>query len=325
MTAPFTSVHGRAFGYGPSGVYVYGRLVGPGPSALGKGNTFYVDSAVGGSDGTSPLTALATLDAAFAKCTANQGDTIIVMPNHAETITGAGGITHDVAGVSVVGLGTYNQRPRFLMDAGTAVTYLISAADAFVSGLDFASGHSNVVTCFDVTAVGAHIDNCKFRNNTTNEDFLVCIKASGADASANGLKVTRCDWYTTDTDDSAMISFVGSAADVTIGGSPETGNRMLSSSATAAQMITVATGKILTNADIGWNRCFNLMTAGELFISNDGTTNTGFVHNNFSGHADVTGAHDPGWTTGGWRLWNNLSASVDTLQGVVVPAADVDL
>lgn len=320
MTASFVSIHGRRLGLTPQGLQVDGRMVGGWPQAMGKGNTYYVDSAVAGSDGTSPATALATLDSAFAKCTANQGDTIIVMPNHAETITGAGGITHDVAGVSVIGLGTYNQRPRFLMDAGTAVTYLISAADAYVSGLDFASGHSNVVTCFDVTAVGAHIHNCKFRNNTTNEDFLVCIKASGADASAAGLRVTNCDWYTTDTDDSAMISFVGSAADVWIWE-----NRMVTSSATAAQLITVATGKLLTNADIGWNRVINAMTSGELFISNDGTTNTGFIHNNFVGHADVTGAHDPGWTTGGWRLWNNLSTSVDTLQGVVVPAADVDL
>ena len=326
MTAPYVSVHGRAFGYGPNGVYVYGRLAGGStPTGIARGNTIYVDSAVGGSDGTSPLTALATLDAAFAKCTANQGDTIVVMPNHAETITGAAGIAHDVAGVSVIGLGRYNQRPRFLMDGGTAVTYAISAADAVVCGLEFASGHSNVVTCFDVTAVGAHIDDCKFRNNTTNEDFLTCIKCTGADASANGLLVTRCDWYTTDTDDAAMITFVGSAADVRVGGTPEMGNRMITSSATAAQMISVATGKLLTNADIGWNKLVNAMTAGELFISNDGTTNTGIIHNNYVGHADVTGAHDPGWDGGGFRLFGNLSTSVDNLQGLAIPTTDVNL
>lgn len=320
MTATFKSVHGREFGYGPAGVYVHGRLISGGPSALGRGNTYYVDSAVAGSDGTSPATALATLDSAFAKCTANQGDTIIVMPNHAETITGAGGITHDVAGVSVIGLGTYNQRPRFLMDAGTAVTYLISAADANVSGLEFASGHSNVVTCFNVTAVGAHIHNCKFRNNTTNEDFLTCIKATGADASASGLRVTDCDWYTTDTDDAAMITISGSIADLWVWN-----NHMVTSSATAAQLISVATGKIVTNGDIGWNRVINAMTSGELFISNDGTTNTGFIHNNYVGHADVTGAHDPGWDGGGWRLFNNLSTSVDNLQGLTIPTTDVNL
>jgi hypothetical protein len=49
------------------------------------------------------------------------------------------------------------------------------------------------------------------------------------------------------------------------------------------------------------------------------------IHNNYVGHADVTGTHDPGWDAGGFRLFNNLSTSVDNLQGVVVPAADVNL
>jgi hypothetical protein len=317
---PYVSLHGRKVGFNESGLLFDGRPVGTYPQALGRGKVFYVDSQVDAASGASPDEAVGTLDEAFALCSANRGDVIVVMPNHSETITGAGGITHDVAGVSVIGLGTYNQRPRFLMDAGTTVTYLISAADAYVTGLEFASGHSNVVACFDVTAVGAHIDNCKFRNNTTNEDFLVCIKATGADNTADGLRVTNCDWYTTDTDDSAMISFVGSARDVWVWS-----NHMVTSSATAAQMISVATGKLLTNADIGWNRLINAMTSGELFISNDGTTNTGFIHNNYVGHADVTGAHDAGWDGGGFRLFANLSTSVDNLQGLTIPTTDVNL
>lgn len=317
----YTSIFGRKFGFNENGLLFDGRPVGGSmPTALGKGKTWYVDSAVAGSDGSSPDTALATLDSAFAKCTANQGDTIIVMPNHAETITGAGGITHDVAGVSVIGLGKYNQRPRFLMDAGTTVTYLISAADAYVSNLEFASGHSNVATCFNVTAVGAHIDSCKFGNNTTNEDFLVCITASGAANTADGLKVTNCEWYTTDTDDDQMISFIDNAKNVVI-----LGNKMVTSATATAQLVICATGKLLTNTEIGWNVCINAMTANELFISNDGTTNTGVIHNNYSGHADVTGAHDNGWSGGGWRLFANLSASTDSVNGGVVPAADVDL
>lgn len=320
MTAPYVSIHGRRLGLTPNGLIVDGRMLGSGPVGLGRGNTYYVDSAVAGSDGTSPATALATLDSAFAKCTASQGDVIVVMPNHSETITGAGGITHDIAGVSVIGLGTYNQRPRFLMDAGTSVTYLISAADAYVSNLEFASGHSNVATCFNVTAVGAHIDRCKFGNNTTNEDFLVCVTASGADNTADGLMVTNCEWNTIDTDDDQMISFIGSAKDVRI-----IGNRMMSLSTATAQLVICATGKLLTNTEIAWNIHQNRMTQDELFISNDGTTNTGWIHNNYCGHADVTGAHDPGWGAGGWRLFNNLSVSTDALNGGIIPAADVDL
>lgn len=320
----YRSIVGRRFGLGPNGPMYNGVPVGNPIS--GRGNYYYVDSAVAGSDGRSPQTALGTLDAAFALCTANQGDVIVVMPNHAETITGAGGISHDVAGVSVIGLGVGQQRPRFLMDGATTVTYLISAADAFVSGLDFASGHSNVATCFNIsTGSGAWIDNCKFRNNTTNEDFLTCIKATGADNTADGLKVTRCDWYTIDTDDAAFITFVGSCADFVCGGTPADGNRVLTLSATAAQHISCATGKLLTNANIGWNMHSNAMTSGELFLSNDGTTNTGFVHNNYSAHLDTSGAHDAGWDGGGFKLFGNLSTSVDNLQGFPFPAIDVNL
>lgn len=316
----FTSIHGKRLGLKGASLLLDGRPVGGFMPNGPKGKVFFVDSAIDATDGTTPDSAVGTLDEAFALCTANQGDTIYVMPNHSETVTGAGGITHDVAGVTVIGIGHYNQRPEFLMDAGTAVTYLISAADAHVENLSFKSGHSNVVTCFNVTGVGARIVNCRFGNNTTNEDFLTCIKATGADNTADGLRVENCRWYTTDTDDAAFITFVGSAKDVVIAD-----NTVITSSATAAQMVSSASGKLLLNTEICWNRLVNAMTAGELFISNDGTTNTGIIHNNYVGHADVTGAHDPGWDGGGWRLFANLSTSVDNLQGLTIPTTDVNL
>jgi hypothetical protein len=326
MTAPFVSLHGRRLGMTPYGLMMDGRVIGGStPTGLGRGKTWYVDSAIAGSDGSSPDTALGTLDAAFAKCTANQGDVIIVLPNHAETITGASGITHDVAGVSVIGLGNYNQRPRFLMDAGTSVTYVVSAADAYIENLEFASGHSNVVTCFDVTAVGCTINKCKFGNNTTNEDFLTCITASGAANTADGLTVTNCEWYTIDTDDLGMIKLVDNVKNLVV-----VGNRMLSagtagSAYACTNLINTSAGKIVLNAEIAYNRVVNLMTAGELLFSTNGSTNTGIVHNNYVGHADVTGAHDLGIDGAGFRCFNNYSTSVDNLSGVILPAADVDL
>jgi len=196
------------------------------------GNVFWVNSASGSNNNNGSLQKpFATLDYAIGRCTANNGDLIMVAPNHSETITGVGGITADVAGISIIGMGVGNQRPVFLMDGAATVTFVISAADVYVTNLDFASGHSNVVTCFDVTGVGAWIDRCTFRNNTTNEDFLSCIKATGADNTADQLNVTNCEWFTVDTDDAAMISFVGSATRVKI-----MNNRMRSTSATAAQM-----------------------------------------------------------------------------------------
>lgn len=287
------------------------------------GRDFFVDSVTGAdtSDGETPDRALATLDAAFALCTADKGYQVFILPKHSETITAAGGIAHDVAGVSVFGLGRgRGQRPQFLMDGASEPTYLISAADAFVSGLDFVSGHSNVATCFGVTATGAHIDDARFSNNTTDEDFLVCVTATGADDTADGLTVTNCNWHTIDTDDTAMINTANSILDINL-----QNNHMVTTSATASQFLKCEDGAILLNADIGYNRCFNLMTVGELFISNNQTVNSGILHHNFSGHADVSGAHDNGWSTGGFRLFENLSASTVAISGGYAPAQDVDL
>lgn len=287
-----------------------------------RGNRFFVDSVNGAStnSGKSPAEAITTLDAAFALCTANNGDIIYVMPKHSETITGAGGIAHDVAGVSVVGLGQGGQRPTFLMDGATTVTYAVTAADAYIENLIFVSGHSNVVACITTTKADTAIVSCEFRNNTTNEDFLTPIKATSTTTGAcDGLRVEDCRWVTIDTDDLEFIEINGTCDRVKINGN------FVHNMGTASPLILVATGKILTGSEIGWNMLSNRMTANELFLSNDGTTNTGIVHNNYVGHADVTGAHDAGWEGGGWRLFNNLSVSTDALSGFPLPAIDVNL
>ena len=318
----YVSIHGKRIGLTPRGLRVDNRMIMPGGRIDDGGDVYYVSSVTGNtsSNGKDTQHPVKTLDAAFALTKANNADVIAILPNHSETITGVGGIAHDVAGVSVIGTGTYGQRPRFLMDGAATVTYLISAADAFVTGLDLVSGQSNVATAIGVTAPGAHIDNLKFSNNTTNEDFLVCITATGADDSADGMKVTNCGWHTIDTDDTAMINIANNLLDFVA-----LGNKMISASATASQFLKCEDGAILLNGEIGYNKCFNLMTTGELFISNNQTVNSGVIYNNFSGHADVTTTHDNGWDTGGWRLFDNLSVSTVALQGGIIPGADVDL
>lgn len=281
------------------------------------GNTFYVNSAVSASgDGRSVSGAVTTLDAAFALCTANNGDRILVMPNHAETITGAGGITHDVAGVSVIGLGRGNQRPRFLMDAGTAVTYLISAEDAYVENLVFASGHADVVTCFNVTAAFATIAYCEFVNNVVDENFVTEIKAtSTSDGNANGLTVVGCRAYTVDA---AGAEFIELNAD--LDGLVAIGNFVCKDAGTAAKFILQATGKDITNCRIENNRLVTGATAGDLFIDNDTAANSGIVAWNFVGHHDTAGAVPI--DCDGVRLFQNYAVSDDTTQGVLFPAAD---
>lgn len=274
--------------------------------------------------GKSPDTPFATLDYAIGRVDANsgadRGDVIVLMPNHAETITGIGGITADVAGITILGLGTFNQRPRFLMDGAATVTFAISAADVTVRNCVFASGHADVVTCFDVTAKGATIVECEFVDNVANENFLSAIKCtSTSDNNADGLKVIGCRYL---SPDAACEEMIETNADVD--GMVLHGNLYVCEAATAGKFLLSATGKDFTNCQITWNFNVNGMTANDLFIDNDTTANTGIVAHNRCGHHDVTGAHSL-IDCDGVRLFDNLSVSTDTSSGFVLPAIDVDL
>ena len=312
----FKSYEGKVFGRNENGLLFNGRPIGNFAPAGPRGKVFFVDSQIDATEGTSPDTAVGTLDEAFALTTANQGDVIYVLPNHAETVTGAGGVTHDVAGVSVIGLGVGNQRPRILLDGGTAVTYLISAADAYVSGLELASGHAAVVTAVDVTAVNAHLENIKFSDNTTSEYFLNCVKASGAANTADGLTITNCK-YTTVEAATDFFTHTNAVDRLKIND-----NVYIADAATTAGFILSATTKILTNLECLRNYFVCGNTSTDIFIDNDASTNTGIVAWNMVGHHDVAGAVII--DCDGVRLFQNYQVSSDTESGVLVPAADTN-
>lgn len=273
----------------------------------------------GGSNGNKGTfdSPFATLDYAIGQCTANRGDVIFVKPGHAETITGAGGITADVAGVSIIGLGSGSARPRFLMDGGTAVTFVISAADVHVENMIFAGGHNGIVTCFSVGAINATLKNIEFEDNTTDEHFLSPITAPGADASANGLSVIGCKWVTVDAGATDFVGTTGSIAKLTM-----KDNLFIADAATGAGMLIMATGKVATGLEFVGNTMICGNTAGDLLIDNDAATNTGYAAWNFVGHHDV--AAQIAIDCDGIRLWNNFQASSDTESGVLIPAADTN-
>lgn len=278
---------------------------------------WFVDSATGsnGNEGTmdSPL---ATLDYAIGKCTANKGHVIVVMPNHAETITGAGGITADVAGITIVGLGSYNQRPRFLMDGATTVTFVISAADVTVRNLVFASGHADVVTCFNITGAGAWIDQCEFVENVATENFLTEIKAtSTTNNNADGLKVTNCRAITIDA---SALEFVEVNAD--LDGLVFTGNFISKDGAAGGVGILCATGKDLTSAQITHNQVLSGATSGAVLVNSDTSANTGIVAYNVIGHHDADAAAPIDLT--GARIFENYAVGVDDASGLLLPAVD---
>lgn len=296
-----------------NGVDILGMPV----NAAFAGNVFWVNSTGGADTGKGTRQSpFATLDYAIGRCTANNGDIIVLMPNHTETITGASGITFDVAGVTVVGMGTYNQRPRFLMDGGTTVTAVISAADVTVQNCVFAAGHADIVTCFGVTGVGAHLDRCEFTENVATENFLTPIKATGTtNNEADGLKVTNCRWVGVDASGVEFIELNADVADLVV-----VGNQVLQDAATASRLILCATGKDIQKGVIVGNMVTVGNTSGALLISNDTSANSGVVADNYIGHHDTAGeAVGP---AAGMRWFENRATAADDATGYVLPAVD---
>ncbi len=285
MSKPYVSIHGDRLGLLGNGMLrVDGKVFKGAIPTLGK--DLFVDSVTGAdtSDGLTPDRALATLDAAFVLCTANKGYQIFILPLHAETVTGAAGIAHDVAGVSVYGLGHGGQRPTFLMDAGTSVTYKITANDALISNIIMNAGHNGITTCFDVqTATDAWIDQVEFRDNTTDEHFLTCIKSgTTTDDECDGLKITNCQYYSIDSGALEFIEITGDLARLHV-----EGNRVITEGTASPLILTTAGDDHAGGAFVYNNHHQSQMTANDLFIDNDQADNRGFVSHNYMMNLDT--------------------------------------
>lgn len=119
-----------------------------GAGVLTFGNVFYVHS-VSGSDsdsGTAPVSAKATLAAAIALCTANNGDVIFVLPGHTEAVT-VSSLNLNVAGVTIIGLGSGSLKPTFTF-ADTDSRINVSKANGVWQNVRLTAAVGDVVTAF---------------------------------------------------------------------------------------------------------------------------------------------------------------------------------
>jgi hypothetical protein len=164
----------------PNGISSQGVPVTPG--RMTTGNIFYVDVATGsdGNKGTSKSKPLASLNAAIGKCTANKGDLIYLMPNHYEDIadtSSSGAIDLDVAGISVIGLGSGSNMPRFDFNHADS-DFLIGANNVTVENVNFEATVTGVKlgVAIEAGVTGTTIRGCKFTvETTTTDEFLISI------------------------------------------------------------------------------------------------------------------------------------------------------
>lgn len=99
-----------------------------------------------------------TIDYAIGQCAANRGDIIFVKANHAETITAASGITCDVAGVAIVGLGSGTDRPELTFGTATTASVVVSAANVSIIGMACIGNIDALSGPFDIQASDCYLD-----------------------------------------------------------------------------------------------------------------------------------------------------------------------
>lgn len=171
------------------------------------GNVYWVDSGTG-SDGNKGTyrQPLATLDNAIGKCSANNGDIIMVFPGHSETPTSS--VTADIAGISIVGLGSGNTRPTFIGPNADA-TIDVTAADVTIKGLRFEadSGTTQAATQkIYINAADCTIEDCWFQAGQYDDDNIY-ISTSGDNA-----KILNCEFHVSANGPDTAIYLEGDSA-----------------------------------------------------------------------------------------------------------------
>jgi len=148
------------------------------------GQVFWVHSGTGsdGNKGTFDRP-FSTIDYAIGRCTASRGDIIMVKAGHTETVSAAGGLALDVAGVAIIGTGTGGLRPTINFTA-TASTFTISAANCSIYNLLLTGGIDAVVSPVVVSAADVAILNCEYRDVTGE-----CVDGILTTAAANRLLI----------------------------------------------------------------------------------------------------------------------------------------
>jgi hypothetical protein len=155
----------------------------------GPGDRWYVHSGTGTDGagyGTDPDSPTATLDYAVGLATGSQGDIILLMAGHAETISSAAlSPTLDKIGITVVGLGAGTMRPTFTFTHADA-SLIVSSASCAVYNVLLVNNVATQTIGVDVNADDFLLQDSEIRS--ASNEFLTTIDINGG--GANG--ADRC-------------------------------------------------------------------------------------------------------------------------------------
>lgn len=183
------------------------------------GNIFFVDSGhadaaddVATDQGGSWSKPYATLDYAIGKCTASNGDIILLAPGHAENIASATGCVLDVAGVTIIGIGGGSLIPTLSLTTAATATISITAANCAIKNVRLVSNYTGGITAgitVAATADGLLLEDLQVGETANTKEFLTGITLA---ANADNVTIDRLEYINTGSTDSlAAITLAGAA------------------------------------------------------------------------------------------------------------------
>jgi hypothetical protein len=289
-------------------------------SVLAKGG-------VGGSNGNdgSYKKPFSTIDYAIGRCTAGRGDIIMVMPGHAETITAAGGITIDVNGICIMGLGTGNLAPTLTYTTANTASVSWTADQCTMKNIRFVGNFLSIATAI-LNSGGRDwtVEDCHFSDTSAILGFLAAVTTTVSTNSDNG-------WFCNNTRSSDATTTPGTALKVA-----NTTNRLtIKDNILWHSVIEENVSPILAHGALvvdellmEGNRIYSVnaaQTTAGFLVSTSATTGSGIIANNYVRSVDPSAAIMVTATAVQYGLFENYhQGDVTSLQGYLLPAAGSD-
>lgn len=262
-----------------------------------------------------------TLALASAACRQDAGDTIVIAPGHTETISSATALTLSVSNVYIRGLGNGNDRPIFTLDTATTSTINVSAANVTINNVIFVANFAAIVSAFTLTtAKDFFLSFCEFRDTSAILNFVNIVDTDAVSNDADGLRIEDCKRIGLGaTSNTAIVKMDGTNDRLSI-----KRNFLTHAAVTAAGLMPIATGKVVTNAEIVANVMLFTGATGTtagIVITTDGTTNSGYLGQNMVSSLDAT-TEILVTASSGFKYFDNKYVGTADLSGYLLPAAD---
>lgn len=176
-----------------------------------SGSVFWVNSGTGTDGagyGRNPDAPVATIDYAVGLCTASKGDVIMVMPGHAEVVSAAGGLDLDVAGITIIGLGSGTLQPTVTLDTAATADVDIDAAGITVENIHFRANYADIAAAIDVNATDFTLRNCRMTAVATNMNAKIWVQDAATTASSR-ITIEGCYVRDVDAANTHFVNFAG--------------------------------------------------------------------------------------------------------------------